>query len=316
MEYVKLGLTDLEVSRIGFGCWAIGGHGYGNVDDNESIRAIKIALDLGINFFDTADVYGFGHSEEILCKGLGFKRNEVVIASKFGVNWDERGNTFKDCSPKRVVEALENSLRRLKMDVIPLYQIHWPGPNIPLQETMEALLACQRAGKIKYIGCSNFEKALIEQLLKIGRIDSLQSLYNLLDRSVERDILPTCKKFNMSFIAHSPLARGFLSGKYEPNHNFCGSDTRGKSPYFSSKKFNEKKQLLDTIKKIGEHYGKTISQVALRWVLDNPLITYAIVGIKNVNQLKENVVSADWRLSAEDFTKLLIQSQIFASADS
>ena len=316
MEYVKLGLTDLEASRIGFGCWAIGGHGYGKVDDNESIRGIQMALDSGINFFDTADAYGFGHSEEILSKGLGLRRNEVIIATKFGVNWDKSGNTFKDCSSKRVVEALENSLRRLKVDVIPLYQIHWPDPNTPLRETMEALLNCQKAGKIEYIGCSNFEKELIVQLQKIGRIDSLQSSYNLLDRSVERDILPSCKNFNMSFIAHSPLARGFLSGKYGPTHKFSKLDTRNKSGYFSENKFSEKKQLLDNIQKIGKYYGKTTSQVALRWILDNPSVDCVIVGIKNVDQLKENMASTDWRLSPEDLRNLSIQSEMFNSVDS
>jgi len=174
MEYKKLGETDLEISRIGFGCWAIGGHGYGKVDDNESIEAIKKALDSGINFFDTADVYGFGHSEEILGKALGTQRNDVIIATKFGINWKENGHTFKDCSAKRVVKAVENSLRRLKIDTIPLYQIHWPDPNTTLQETMGALIDCQKSGKIRYIGSSNFNAGLIEQIQKIGRIESLQ----------------------------------------------------------------------------------------------------------------------------------------------
>lgn len=316
MEYTKLGLTDLEVSRIGFGCWAIGGHGYGKVDDNESIKTIENALDSGINFFDTADVYGFGHSEEILGKGLGRQRNKVVIATKFGVNWDKSGNTFKDCSSKRVVEAVEKSLRRLKVDVIPLYQIHWPDPNTTLQETMGALIDCQKSGKIKYIGISNFNAGLIEQIQEIGRIESLQSPYNLLNRFVEKDILQGCHKLSMAFMAHSPLARGFLSGKYEIGHTFLELDMRNESSYFSREHLKEKKQLLDNMKKIGEHYAKTFSQVALRWLLDNSMVTCVVVGLKNINQVKENTAPTDWRLSSEDFEDLCIQSQMFATGDS
>jgi aryl-alcohol dehydrogenase-like predicted oxidoreductase len=316
MEYKKLGKTDLEISRIGFGCWAIGGHGYGEVDDKESILAIRKALDSGINFFDTADVYGFGHSEEILSKALGAQRNNVIIATKFGINWNENGRTFKDCSAKRVSKALENSLRRLKIDTIPIYQIHWPDPNTTLRETMGALIDCQKSGKVKYIGISNFDAGLIEQIQDIGRIESLQSSYNLLDRSAEKGILQCCHKFGMAFIAHSPLARGFLSGKYKTGHTFSELDTRNKGPYFSRKDSKEKKQLLDMIKQIGGHYGKTVSQVALRWLLNNPMVACVIVGLKNIHQVRENAASTDWTLSLEDFEKLSIQSQIFANADS
>ena len=316
MEYTKLGLTDLEVSRIGFGCWAIGGHGYGKVDDNESIEAIKKALDSGINFFDTADVYGFGHSEEILGKALGTQRNDVIIATKFGINWKENGHTFKDCSAKRVVKALENSLRRLKLETIPLYQIHWPDPNTTLQETMGALIDCQKSGKIKYIGCSNSNGVLIEQIQKIGRIESLQSSYSLLDRAVEKGVLQCCQKFNMAFVGHSPLARGFLSGKYKIGHKFLELDTRNESSYFSRRHLTEKKRLLDKMTKLGEHYRKTVSQVALRWLLDNPMVTCVVVGLRNIHQVKENIASMDWRLSSEDFKNLSIQSQMFANADS
>ena len=138
MEYKRLGLTDLEISRVGFGCWTMGKSRWGKVYDQDSIASVHEALNQGINFFDTADVYGFGHAEKILCKALGSHRNQVVIATKFGVNWDEKGNTSRDCSPKRVVEALEGSLRRLKLDCIPLYQIHWPDPKTPIWVTMEA----------------------------------------------------------------------------------------------------------------------------------------------------------------------------------
>jgi aryl-alcohol dehydrogenase-like predicted oxidoreductase len=213
------------------------------------------------------------------------------------------------------VEAVENSLRRLKVETIPLYQIHWPDPHTDLQETMDALIDCQKSGKIKYIGCSNFDRGLIEQIQRIGRTESLQSSYSLLDRAVEKGVLQCCQKFSMAFVAHSPLARGFLSGKYEIGHNFLELDTRNESSYFSSEHLKEKKQLLDKMKRIAERYGKTFSQVALRWLLDNPMVTCVIVGLKNILQVKENIASVDWRLSSEDFMNLSIQSQIFANED-
>ena len=166
MEYKYIGNTINQITRIGFGCWAIGGHGYGNVSDDESIKSIQHAIDLGINFFDTADVYGFGHSEEILSKALGNKRHEVFIATKFGVAWDENGNTKKDCSPSRVVKALDASLKRLRIEIIPLYQIHWPDGTTNLDDTLDVLEKCQREGKIINIGCSNFSSELLGSIKK------------------------------------------------------------------------------------------------------------------------------------------------------
>ena len=194
MEYKRLGLTDLKVSRIGFGCWAMGGHGWGKVDDKDSIAAIRRALDLGVNFFDTADVYGFGHSERILSKALGTNRSKVIIATKFGLKWDKSGKITKDISSKRVVEALDNSLKRLGVDCIPLYQIHWPDNITSISETMVALRKCQEKGKIKYIGCSNFSVKLIKEAQKISRLESLQLPYNITMRKIENKLIPFCQE--------------------------------------------------------------------------------------------------------------------------
>ena len=300
MEYQRLGFTDIEVSRIGFGCWAIGGHGYGNVDDRVSIKAIHKALDLGINFFDTADVYGFGHSEEILSKGLGSKKKDVIIATKFGVNWDERGNTFRDCTPKRVVEALEGSLRRLRIDCIPLYQIHWHDSNTPIFETMEALRKCRGAGKIRYIGCSNFSANLIAGASKTHRIESLQCEYNIIKRDFESEILRYIEAFKMGIIVYNVLARGLLSGKYNFTTKFGDDDTRNSDENFQGERFERNFQVVDALKIIGMRYDKTPSQVAIRWVLDNPAITCALVGIKKAAQVIENAGVLDWELAEED----------------
>ena len=300
MEYKKLGLTDQEISRIGFGCWAIGGHGYGLVDDNESQEAIHQALESGINFFDTADVYGFGHSEEILSKALGSQRKNVIIATKFGVNWDAQGNTFHDCSPKRVEEALAGSLRRLKIDCIPLYQIHWYDGVTPISATIEALKKCQEAGKIRYIGCSNFSTKLISEASKGCRIETVQFIYNIIHRDSENDISRYSKLSNMGIIAYGALARGLLSGKYDLNTKFGLNDTRSRDKEFQKETFQGNLQLIELLRQIGTSYDKTPSQVAIRWVLDNPAITCAIIGAKSKKQVKENLRSIDFKLGSSD----------------
>ena len=300
MEYKKLGLTDLEISRIGFGCWAIGGHGYGKVDDNRSVEAIKSALDFGINFFDTADVYGFGHSEKILSEALGSERKNVVIATKFGVSWNENGQTYIDCSPKRVVEALEGSLRRLKLDCIPLYQIHWHDNVTPIQYTMEALKKCQESGKVKYFSCSNFPVELIRSASKNYRIESLQCLYNLLEKERENDMLECSQNFQMGIITYGALARGLLSGKYGLKSNFSINDTRKKCKTFQKEELEKNLKIVGEIQKIGIRNGKTSSQIAIQFVLNNSVVTSVIVGNKTKEQVKENAGALSFKLLKDD----------------
>jgi aryl-alcohol dehydrogenase-like predicted oxidoreductase len=288
MEYQRLGLTDLKVSRIGFGCWAIGGHGYGNVDDSESIKAIHKALDLGINFFDTADVYGFGHSEEILGKALGGKRNDVIVATKFGVNWDENRRTFKDCSAKRIVEALDGSLRRLKIDCIPLYQIHWHDGKTPIEDVMEALFKCKEEGKIKYIGGSNFPFELTKEAMKTGMIDSIQLPYNFINKNWSDEIVHYVSALKLGVIAYQVLARGLLAGKFNENIQFGPQDTRAFDKDFQGSKFIKNLNIVRKMKKIALKYGKTTSQLAIRWVLDNPNVSCALVGALTQIQVVDN----------------------------
>jgi aryl-alcohol dehydrogenase-like predicted oxidoreductase len=300
MEYQRLGLTDLKISRIGFGCWAIGGHGYGKVQDTESIAAIQKALDLGINFFDTADVYGFGHSEEILGKALGSHKNKVVIATKFGVNWDDKGNTFYDCSPKRVTEALEASLRRLKVDCIQLYQVHWYDKITPIYDSLEALKKCQKAGKIKHFGCSNIPLSYVYETSKAYRIESLQYSYNISHINLEENIIQCSKLLKISIIAYNVLGRGLFSGKYSSHNNFEERDTRPRDKNFQGEKLRKNLALLHEIKSMCSSYNKTPSQFAIRWVLDNENVTCALVGIKNLMQLEENMGALGWTISKED----------------
>ncbi len=296
MEYQTLGKTELTVSRMGFGCWAIGGHGYGAVKDEESITSLKKAIDLGINLFDTADVYGFGHSEKVLSQALGSRRHDVVIATKFGVAWDESGKTYKDISPKHVVQALEGSLRRLRIDSIPLYQIHWYDGKTPIADTLEALMRCREQGKIRYIGCSNFDLGLVGEANDIADLASVQSLFNVAERQNEKILRACFDRYGIGSLAYGVLARGLFSGKYDRNSRFSKGDTRSQDVGFSGEKMGNRLKIFDKLSEIGGHYGKSPIQVAIRWVLDAPFITSAIVGLKTAAQLDENAAALGWSL--------------------
>lgn len=300
MEYRRLGQTDLHISCVAFGCWAIGGHGWGRVDDRESVAAIRKALELGINFFDTADVYGFGHSEEILSRALGERRKEVVIATKFGVKWDDQGRIKHDISANSVIESLDNSLRRLRIDCIPLYQVHWPDAMTPIAITMERLVRCQEAGKIRHIGCCNLSVELVRQARKIGTIESLQAPYNIVDRAIKDSDLTYYMEVGIAVLAYSPLAQGLLSGKYGPEVQFDQDDIRSRSGYFHEGKGKTNVEVVRLVTEIGRRHGKTPAQVAIRWILDNPWITCALTGMKTVHQVEENA-GTNWALSQEDW---------------
>src|ERR1700686_262308 len=301
MEYVRLGLTDLKISRVGFGCATMGGYDYGYTDDHDSIAAVHKALDLGVNFFDTADVYGFGHAEEVLSEALGSCRHDVVVATKFGVKWDEQGRTTRDISPPRVMQALDASLRRLKLDSVPLYQIHWPDRDTPIGETIEALKKCQESGKIRALGCCNFPVDLVEDEQAHCQLTTLQLPYSLAQRDFEETIRVCHQKYTISALCYNPLAQGLLTGKYGPNATFEGTDLRRRSELFSDDKFTAALALLDKLKIVGERCGRTPAQVAIQWILENPSVSCVITGIKKPLQIEENVGALGGSLSAVDF---------------
>jgi len=308
MEYKKLGQTNLKVSVLGFGGCPIGGHGWGRVKDKDSIAAIRKALRLGINFFDTADTYGLGHSEEVLAKALGNYRKKVIIATKGGVRWDPyKKKGYYDLSPYYLAKAVEGSLQRLKIDCIPLYQLHYPDPKTPISETMEALKKLQKEGKIKYIGCSNFSPELINEAQKYGRLESSQASYNIIDRALEKSIIPTCQKWKMSIFIYGPLSQGLLTGKYDLNTKFGEDDRRSRRSYknFHGKKFRANLIIVDKLKEIASKYHKTSVQVAIRWILDNPFITNAILGIKKPEEIEENLGALGWKLAYKDRAMLI-----------
>jgi len=305
MEYTKLGRCDLVVSRIGFGCEQLGGFDWGHVDAGDVVAAVHTALDAGVNFFDTADVYGLGRSEEMLAKALGPRRRDVVIATKFGVNWrtnrsSGRALTFVDCSPRRVSEALEGSLQRLKIDCIPLYQIHWPDPKTPIGSTLEALTRCQKEGKIRYIGCSNFRLGVLVAAVGHCTVSSAQTLYSLIDRTAENDVLRFCKERNVGVLVYGALAHGLLTGKYMPGAEFPANDRRSRLPTFTPGGLADKYPVIKQLQYAAARYGVTPAQVAIRWVLENPAVSCVVTGVKTSRQIEENVGALGWQLSQED----------------
>jgi aryl-alcohol dehydrogenase-like predicted oxidoreductase len=305
MDYVKLAQTDRSVSRIAFGCEPLGGTDWGNIDEQQVLNAVSHALDLGVNLFDTADVYGLGRSEEMLAQALGPRRHDVVIISKFGLNWTYaedggRARTFRDSSPRRVVEALENTLRRLRIDTLPIYLIHWPDPNTPVAETLEALARCQEEGKVGAVGVSNFPIELLREANTLHRLSVTELSYNIIDRKAETDVMPYCQEKHINLITYGPLAQGLLTGKYDISSYFEKNDRRHRLPHFHQDNLAENLHIVERLKEVGSLHQKTPAQVALQWVLSNPSVSCAIVGAKSPRQIEENVKALDIHLSPED----------------
>jgi aryl-alcohol dehydrogenase-like predicted oxidoreductase len=315
METSRIGETDLCVSRVGFGACAAGGVDYGKVSDDDSIAAIRFALEQGVNFFDTADVYGFGHSEEVLAKALGAERNEVVVATKFGVAWDATGRTYRDTSTRYVVAALEASLRRLRLDCIPLYQIHWHDGVTALEDTLDALERCRTAGKIRFYGCSNFSGSMLERAVRAEHMVTLQLPYSLSEIEHAAAADEGVRRFRIGLVAYNVLARGLLTGKYKEISAFQGSDTRQRDRNFQGGRFNRLLALVDLLEQVSARYEKSPGQVAIRWVLDNPNVACALVGVKRVAQIRENLGALDWKLDSDDYTRLSLMAASIAAAD-
>ncbi len=309
MEYKTLFGTQLSISRLIFGCEPLGGADWGKIDENLLEQSVSKAVDLGINCFDVADVYGLGRAEERLSQLLGSKRHEVAIVSKFGVNWEKpigqnRAKTFLDCSPERVISSLEGSLQRLRVDCIPIYLIHWPDPKTPIDKTLEVLLRCQKEGKIQYFGVSNFPLTLLRESNHLKNVGILELQYNLVDRSAEEELLPYCQTEKINVFAYGALAQGLLTGKYDASTTFEKDDRRHRLPHFQPDVIKRNLQIIDKLKTIGNQYGKTPSQVAIRWILDNPSISAAIVGAKTPYQTEMNLGALDWQLTNQELTSL------------
>jgi aryl-alcohol dehydrogenase-like predicted oxidoreductase len=310
MQIRKLGWTDLNLSTIGLGTWAIGGGGWkfswGPQDDKESISTIHHALELGINWIDTAAVYGLGHSEEIVGKAIKKLRHKAIIATKCGRVWDRNGNILGRLKKKSIRSEVEGSLKRLKIEIIDLYQIHWPEPDEDIEEAWGAMADLIKEGKIRYAGVSNFSVEQIKRIQPIHSVASVQAPYSMLERSIEEELLEYCSANNMGIILYSPMQKGILTGKFtrERLQNLPEDDHRRRDPRFHEPELSANLKLVENLRSIAEKSGRTVAQLAIAWVLRRPEVTAAIVGARHPVQIEETFIAGEWVLSKEDIAAI------------
>lgn len=323
MRHAQLGRSDLCIPRVVFGAWAVGGWGWGGADDEASVRAIHASIDAGANAFDTAPVYGFGHSEIVLGRAIRDRRDEVIVCTKIGLRWDdERGDVAfettdekgiqrvirRNARPWSVQHEVDKSLQRLGIETIDLIQVHWPDPKTPIAQTMGALLELRAAGKVRAIGVSNFDVAqLAEAQAGLGDIPlaSTQPKYSLVAREIERDVLPYCVRESVGVIVYSPLEQGLLSGRVPAERTFDESDGRSRRATFRTENRARINAVLrEVATPIAERHGITLGQLAIAWTLAQPGVTSAIVGARTPEQARENAAAADVILTREDESAL------------
>jgi aryl-alcohol dehydrogenase-like predicted oxidoreductase len=301
MEYTIISGTQMNVSRIAQGTWAIGGWMWGGTDEGESIRTIHAALDKGINLIDTAPVYGFGVSEEIVGKAIEKRgqREKVFIATKVGLEW-HNGAVSRNSSPARIRQEVQDSLRRLRTNYIDIYQVHWPDLAVPIEETARTMQALLKEGLIRAIGVSNFSPEQMDRFMSVSDLHTVQPPYNLFERQIDRDVLPYVRQKNLSAFAYGPLCRGLLTGTMRPDTKFTGDDLRLSDPKFQPPRFaqylNAVRQLDDLAQK---RYGKHVMDLAVRWVLDRPGITAALWGARHPAELEAVAGALGWKLDAD-----------------
>lgn len=296
-DLIRFSENGADVTRLGMGCWAVGGHGWGEVHDSESIAAIRYAYDRGVTFFDTADVYGLGKSENILRQALGKNLNSVFVASKGGVRWDESGNVWNDSSPEYLQCAVEASLQRLGVDQIPLYYLHKHDHKTLLPETIGALLKLREQGKIGEIGVSNLSPSQIAEALTVAPIQAVQVRFSILQRACGEELASLCRRHGVKLVAWGALADGLLTGKFSRGSTFREDDHRSRMPDFQGERFLENLRTVEVLQKIANRRHVSLSQLALRWVLDKYAWTCSLFGAKTAVQVEENLGAMGWRLS-------------------
>ncbi|MCF8243489.1 MAG: aldo/keto reductase [Melioribacteraceae bacterium] len=306
MEKRVLGKNGPELTVLGFGAWAIGGpwqFGWGSVNDNESVDAIIASLDQGVNWIDTAAVYGFGHSEKIVAKAIKDRREDVFIATKCGLIRDDDGGAVNNIDPQSIKSELEASLKRLESDYVDLYQIHWPDPNREVEPAWEMMAKLKEEGKVKYIGVSNFDVPLLERCMKIDHVQSLQPPYNMIRPQVEEEILPYCEKNGIGVVAYSPMQSGLLTGNFHKK-KLDDDDWRNKNPFYKEPYLSAALNLVEKLRPIAEASNKSVANLSVAWVLNNSAVTSAIVGARNTKQVNDNINSADYKLTADELNKI------------
>jgi len=296
-EFVKIPGTSLKVSRVALGTWAMGGWMWGGTDESESIATIRAALDQGINLIDTAPVYGFGVSEEIVGKALMGVRSAAVIATKVGVEWRD-GKVYRNASRNRIMAEIHDSLRRLRTDYIDIYHVHWPDPLVPMEETASAMRELYQQGKIRAIGVSNFTVAQMQTFRAIAPLHVLESPYNLFERAIDDEILPYCLANGIATLGYGALCRGLLSGRMRPDSTFEGDDLRRIDPKFQPPRFAQYLNAVAQLDQLAQHrYQRHVIQLAVRWMLDRG-ISVALWGGRHPEQLHAALGLAGWSLDA------------------
>lgn len=319
MEYRQLGSSDVKVSAVALGTWAIGGWMWGGTDDDNAVAAINAAIDAGMTSIDTAPMYGFGHSEEVVGKAIAGRRDQVQVLTKYGMRWDlEQGQFwFKTNMPDgkevpihrcakahSIVEECQRSLKRLGTDYIDLYQCHWRDNTTEVEETMKAMEKLLADGKILAAGVSNFTVEEIQACCKVVPLASNQPPYSMLRREIEADMLPHCRDNNIAILAYGPLHQGLLTGKVTMDRTFPDDDQRAKSRYFSGENRRAVLDFLEQIRPMAEAHGASLAQLVVNWTIHRPGITVALVGARNPAQAVENAAAADLQLTDEQIRQI------------
>ena len=312
MEKRKLGNSDMNITPVGFGAWAVGGAGWafswGEQDDKDSIAAIHRGLELGMNWIDTAAVYGLGHSEEVVARALeGIPAAErPYVFTKCEMVWDKEGNVTGSLKADSIRRECEDSLRRLKIDTIDLYQVHWPNPDADIEEGWTTMAELQKAGKVRWIGVSNFSADQMKRAQKIAPITSLQPPYSMMRRGIEATVLPHALETGVGVIVYSPMQSGLLTGAMtkERAKAMGEGDWRSRNPEFKEPKLSKNLELVEGLRAIGKRHNHAPGEVAIAWTLNHPAITAAIVGARNPGQVEGIIGARKWRLTKEEITEI------------
>jgi aryl-alcohol dehydrogenase-like predicted oxidoreductase len=301
MEFTPISGTEFTASRIALGTWAVGGTMWGGSEEQESVRTIHAALDRGINLIDTAPVYGFGRSEEIVGKALAQngRREKVILATKVGIEW-RNGSLVRNTSRERILREVEDSLRRLQTSYIDIYQVHWPDPLVPIEETAETMSRLFQEGKIRAVGVSNYSPQQMDRFRAVAPLHTDQPPYNLFERQIDRDVLPYLRENGIGTLVYGPLCRGLLTGKMKADTQFTGDDLRKVDPKFQPPRFEQYLRAVELLDQFAQkNYGKRVIDLAIRWALDQPGVSVALWGARHPEQV-QTVDNVDgWKLDAD-----------------
>jgi aryl-alcohol dehydrogenase-like predicted oxidoreductase len=320
MERRKLGTSDVDVTVVTLGAWAIGGWMWGGQEKQDALDAIRTSLETGVDTIDTAAVYGFGRSEELVGEAIAGKRDQVKVLTKFGLRWDRPGEGEKafetedldgnpitlycNSKPDSVMEECENSLKRLGVEVIDLYQVHWPDATTPIEETFQAVAKLMEQGKIRAAGVSNYTAEQIEKARSVCPIASVQPPYSMVNRDIEENLVPYCRENNVGIICYSPMQRGLLTGKITTDYEFDEGDHRAGSKFFQPEVVKKVNGFLEDIKPIAEKHDATLAQLVINWTTRQPGITAALVGARNTKQARENAQAANFTLRDDELKEI------------